>query len=165
MRRLVSLIFAAALLAAGPVAAQSDWTSYKSAEHGFSADLPAEPAVSGEDVEGAGPTTVVSAQGPGGFFVVTVTRVPVAILNEPNRLDALMTGVVEGAGGQEMSRRSTTVSGEEAREVAFDLPDGLKATGLGVIRGERVYVAMTLRRPEVDPADAARFTRSVRLID
>lgn len=165
MRLLLSLVFAVTVLVAGPAAAQTAWANYKSAEHGFSVDMPGTPAINEQSDPELGTTTIFAAGGPEGAYVITSLKIPAGMENEPQALDKFLTGVLQGAEARETSRKSTTVSGVEARTATVVFNANLVGEVVAVIRGHRVYAFIAMRPTQGDAAGSDRFLKSVRLFD
>ncbi|NEX91579.1 hypothetical protein [Caulobacter sp. 17J65-9] len=164
MRFLASLVVATVMLVAGPAAAQAAWSNFKSADYGFSVDLPGEPAVTHPPIEGTVDTAQFTVAGDSEAFMIMIVQLAPNETSVAGALDSFLDGVVAGAGGQQTSREPTSVSGKDARKAAIDFPNGAKGDAVATIHGDRAYIAIGMRAPDADAAGVERMVRSFRLI-
>jgi hypothetical protein len=153
----------AALIAGGPVAAQSVWKLYPEVTEGFLLNFPGEPQVDyntkWELVPGRlAPATVYSVKYNNAVFKMTVVDANETYIKE----DPIVAQTIRkiGEGGKLNHSEPTRVEGLYGREISVARPDGTTTLAVIFYVNERLYIDETTG-PSAASSDMFLFLRSL----
>lgn len=170
MRWMMALA-AAVVMVAAPAAAQTAWQTVRDNELGFSAELPGTAQVTRTPGATGGPLQTISyavETDRSHFSVLVLEYGDQLVGRDPATiLDGAVTGGIQAIKGQELSRTTVRVSGQEARDARFTADvDGTALVGrLRVTTtGDKVISVIVIELAPSDGVDAARAIASLKLL-